>query len=131
MLILTSSTQAYRTKEFCMRYAGIALLLACVAIMPLPAQEKNDGPQDEKAQKTYKEGQEYLKQRKIGAALDTFKKADKQDGGHCTACQKKIIKFAVELGEWKAAEAAGEEMVAQAQGEELAAAHYQLGAILM
>jgi len=26
------------------------------------------------------------------AALDSFKKADKQDAGHCLACQKKMIK---------------------------------------
>jgi thiol-disulfide isomerase/thioredoxin len=114
-----------------MRYAAIALLLACMVTMPLPGQEKTDGPQDEKAQKTYKEGLEYLKQRKTDAALDAFKKADKQDGGHCAACQKKMMKYGLELGEWKIAEAAGEEMVAQAQGEELALAHYQLGAVLM
>ena len=73
-----------------MRYAAVALLLACMATMPLPGQEKTDGPQDEKAQKSYKEGMEFLKLRKTDAALDAFKKADKQDGGHCMACQKKM-----------------------------------------
>ena len=77
-----------------------------------------EGPQDAKAQKTYNEGLEALKQHRNLDALDKFKKADKQDGGHCLACQKKMIKYGSELGEWKTAELAGEEMVAQAQGED-------------
>jgi thiol-disulfide isomerase/thioredoxin len=114
-----------------MRYAALALLLACT-VMPFSGQEKTDGPQDEKAQKTYKDALQYLKQRKRDAALEDFKKADKQDGGHCLACQKMMIKYGTELGEWKTAEAAAEEMVAQAQpGHDMALAHFQLGVILM
>ena len=113
-----------------MRYVAVALLLAGI-VLPLWGQDKNEGPQDEKAQKTYNEGMELLKHQRILDALDKFKKADKQDGGHCLACQKKMIKYGSELGEWKTAELAGEEMVAQAQGEDLAVAHYQLGAVLM
>jgi len=48
-----------------------------------------------------------------GWALDSFKKADKEDGGNCLACQKQMIKYGRELGEWKAAELAVEEMVSQ------------------
>jgi thiol-disulfide isomerase/thioredoxin len=114
-----------------MRYAAVALLFACT-VLPFSGQEKTDGPQDEKAKKTYKEAFEYLKQRRTDAALENFKKADKQDGGHCLACQKMMIKYGRELGEWKIAEAAAEEMVAQAQpGETMALAHYQMGIILM
>ena len=103
-----------------MRYAAVALLLACT-VMPISGQDKSDGPQDAKAQKTYNEGLEALKRDQEPDALDKFKKADKQDGGHCLACQKKMMKYGSELGEWKTAELAGEEMVAQAQGEDLAA----------
>jgi thiol-disulfide isomerase/thioredoxin len=74
---------------------------------------------------------ELLRHHRVADALDKFKKADKQDGGHCLACQKKMIKYGSELGEWKIAELAGEEMVAQAQGEDIAVAHYQLGTVLM
>ena len=56
-----------------MRYAAVALLLACI-VMPFSGQEKTDGPQDEKAKKTYKEAFEYLKQRRPDAALDVSKK---------------------------------------------------------
>src|SRR5258708_11845500 len=66
-------------------------LVACL-VTPSLAQTNSDGPTDEKAKKTYKEAIGYLNQRRPDLALDSFKKADKQDGGHCLDCQKKIIK---------------------------------------
>ncbi len=106
-------------------------LVGCL-VTPSLAQTNSDGPTDEKAKKTYKEAIAFLNQRRPDLALDSFKKADKQDGGHCLDCQKKIIKYALELQEWKAAEAAAAEMVAQAQGERnVAIAHYQLAVVLV
>ena len=107
-------------------------ILALLCISPLVrAQDKSEGPSNEKAQKTYKEAEEYLHRRMMGSALDDFKKADKQDDGHCKACQQKMIRYGIELGEWKIAESAAEEMIAQAQGnKEIAIAHYQLGVVL-
>jgi len=82
-----------------MRHTALVLILACIA-RPLPAQEKTDeGPMNEKAQKMYREALEYLHRRVPEAALDSFKKADKQDGSHCLACQKKMIKYGIELRE--------------------------------
>ena len=114
-----------------MRYIGIAVMLFCASFQ-LRGQANPDGPTNEKAQKTYKEAFEYLKQRRTGSALESFKKADKQDDGHCLACQQKMIKYGVELREWKTAETAAAEMVSQAQGDKpVAIAHYQLGIVLM
>jgi thiol-disulfide isomerase/thioredoxin len=105
-------------------------LVACL-VTPSLAQTASDGPTDEKAKKTYKEAVAFVNQRRPDLALDNFKKADKQDGGHCLDCQKKIIKYGLELQEWKAAEAAAEEMIEQAQGDKnVALAHYQMGLIL-
>jgi thiol-disulfide isomerase/thioredoxin len=96
------------------------------------AQNPPNGPTNEKAQKTYKNAQELLHERMTAAALDEFKKADKQDGGHCQACQKQMIKYGAELGEWKDAELAAGEMVADAQGDKnTALAHYQFAVILL
>ena len=116
-----------------MRYFGFALALALAfAATLLLAQETADGPANEKAQKTYKEALDYVHRGMKEAALDNFKKADKQDGGHCMACQKKMIKYAVEVGDYKTGETAAEEMVAEAQGDkETARAHYEFGVILM
>ena len=113
-----------------MRYISTGLLFICLAV-PLAGQKKTEWPSDQKARKTYEEALDYLKKRNILAALESFKKADKQDGGHCRGCQQKMIKYGTELGEWKFAEIAAEEMVADAQGDELGTAHYQFGIVLM
>jgi len=111
-----------------MRYCRLLVLLTILSVS-LSAQD-GAGPTNEKARKTYAQGLDYIHQRMNGAALESFKKADKQDDGHCLACQKKMIRYGMELGEWKTAEAAGEEMVAEAQGaKNLALAHYQLGIV--
>jgi thiol-disulfide isomerase/thioredoxin len=118
-----------------MRYARMILVLVSI-VAALAAQDKTDeGPTNEKAQKTYKEALEYLHRRMTDFALDGFKKADKQDGGHCLACQKRMIKYGIELREWKTAETGAEEMVEQAQGDKddkkVALAHFQYGLVLI
>ncbi len=97
----------------------------------MAAQEKSwDGPSNEKAQKTYKEAEQYLHERRPDLALDAFKRADKQDGGHCLACQHRMLKYGIQLEDWKTAETAGEEMILEAQTQkETALAHYQLGVV--
>jgi thiol-disulfide isomerase/thioredoxin len=114
-----------------MQLALIGLAVACV-LTPVFAQETKDGPTNEKAQKTYKEAIQHLHERRADWALEEFKKADKQDGGHCLACQEQMIKYGVELGDWKTAKLAAEEMVAEAQDKkEIALAHYQCAVVLM
>jgi len=114
-----------------MRWAGILLAWLSIA-MPGATQDGTQGPTNEKARKTYKEAVEYLHRLEIISAFEAFKKADKQDQGHCRDCQKQIIKYGEQLQEWKAVEAAAEEFVAEAQGpKEVALAHYQLGIVLL
>ena len=114
-----------------MRLAGIALILISTAI-PLHAQEEAAGPSNAKAQKTYNQAMEYVHQHNTLGALESFKKADKQDDGHCRPCQKRIIKYGMELGDWKAVETAAEEMIDEAPGQKsLARAHYEYGVVLM
>ena len=62
----------------------------------------------------------------------SFKKADKQDDGHCRACQDKMMKYGIELGEWKTAELGAEEWLAEAHGDrDVALAHYDFARVLM
>jgi peroxiredoxin len=90
------------------------------------AQSKPDGPTDTKAQKTYKQSLQKLRDGDPQYALEDFKKADKQAGGHCAVCQAQMLKHGIELGEWKTTELAVNEMIADAQGQrEIAIAHYQ------
>jgi len=114
-----------------MRLVRASLMFLCF-LTPILAQEKTGGPTDEKAQKTYEKALKSLREHRKEEALDDFKKADKQDGGHCLACQKQMIKYGEELGEWKTAELGAEEIVAQAQGpKDTALAHYQLALVLL
>jgi hypothetical protein len=79
---------------------SILATLLCGGVVPAAAQEKpSQHPTNEKAQRTYLEGLDYLKKHMPGAALGSFKKADKQDGGHCLRCQLKMVKYGTELGE--------------------------------
>ena len=114
-----------------MSWRGILVILAgCVP--SLWGQEQAAGPTNEKAQKTFQEAMELEKKHRTFWALEGFKKADKQDGGHCVACQVKMVKYGIELRDWKTAETAAEELVTQAQGDKATAiAHYQFGRVLL
>jgi peroxiredoxin len=114
-----------------MRFVCFSLALTLV-LTPALAQEKMDGPTDEKAQKTYKRAVQDLHEHDKASAFGGFKKADKQDGGHCLPCQEQMIKIGVELGEWKTAELAAAEMLPEAQSKrDIAIAHHQLAVVLM
>jgi thiol-disulfide isomerase/thioredoxin len=109
----------------------LLVLLAALSCSSLRAQDPNPGPASEKAQKSFAEGLKDLKEGKEEWALDAFKKADKQDGGQCLACQQKMVKYAMILRDWKTAELACEEMTSQAKGQrQIAIAHYQYAIVL-
>ncbi|MDQ1411277.1 MAG: hypothetical protein QOJ41_3012, partial [Acidobacteriaceae bacterium] len=116
-----------------MRMARISVVAICALTCALvQGQEKNDGPTNETAQKTYQQALRYLHDREKIQALESFKKADKQDGGQCVACQRQMIKFGMELEDWKAAELATQELVAEARGDRgTALAHYEFAVVLM
>lgn len=89
------------------------------------------GPTNEKAQKTFREAQEFEKKDETEWALDRFKKADKQDSGKCVVCQRKMVKYGIALRDWKTAELGASELIAEAQGSgDVAVAHYELGRLL-
>ncbi len=107
------------------------VLVLSLFYTPLLAQDKSEGPTSEKAQKTYKKALEDVHKRMLDFALDGFKKADKQDEGHCIACQRKMITYGLELRDWKTAQIAAEEMLGEAQGNRnLALAHFEFGVVL-
>ena len=90
------------------------------------------GPSDAKAQKTFAEALQDLRVHHYLEALDRFKKANKQDGGACTECLKRIATLGMQLEDYKAAESASRELLAQAKNpQDIAEAHYQLGALFL
>jgi thiol-disulfide isomerase/thioredoxin len=116
-----------------MRFSHLLLVLLAgtCSLAPTFPQEKTDRPTNEKAQKTYKDALAFQHAHQLIAALEYFKKADKQDDGKCLACQKQMIVCAVELDDWKTAELASQEMVAESQdARETALAHYEFATLL-
>jgi thiol-disulfide isomerase/thioredoxin len=120
-----------------MRLARLGLFLVASAAVLAPSfgrqstsSQSSEGPNSEKAQKSFKEAVEQEHKHQYLFALDSFKKADKQDDGRCVACQKKMIKYGTQLQEWKTAQTAATEMIAEAQGDKnIAKAHYEAGFI--
>jgi thiol-disulfide isomerase/thioredoxin len=115
-----------------MRKAAIGAVLVCAlcAAMPAPAQQATTGPDNPKAQKTYQDALEFVRHHMDEQALDSFKKADKQDGGKCAACQSAMVKYGIEVWDWKtAAEGAQEELAEAQKNRDLALAHYDLGRV--
>jgi thiol-disulfide isomerase/thioredoxin len=53
-----------------------------------------------------------MQEHKLIFALDGFRKADKQDGGHCIPCEYQAWNAAVQMGDFKAARAQAELMLA-------------------
>jgi thiol-disulfide isomerase/thioredoxin len=115
------------------RFVLFLILSSVMTCCTASAQEtSSDGaPMSEKAQKTYDEALQYLHARHTDLALDDFKKADKQDGGHCLKCQRQMVKYGLQLEDWKTAESASEQMISEASSQKQAALmHYQMGIVL-
>jgi thiol-disulfide isomerase/thioredoxin len=110
------------------RRLALPVVLACFGL--LLAQDQPGGPTNEKAKKIFREAAAFEKKHDTFWALDRYKKADRQDGGRCTACQMKMIRYGIEQGDWKAAEAGAAGLVAGAKGDkDVATAHYLSGLV--
>ncbi|MGA9984958.1 MAG: redoxin domain-containing protein, partial [Acidobacteriaceae bacterium] len=112
-----------------MRRTMVLLIFCLLGITVVRAQETK-GPTDPKAQKSWQEAEGWIRQRKYDAAVDSFRKANKQDGGHCAACASKIIEYGIKSGDFKAADAAAQQLIADAKDPLHAAeAHLERGTV--
>ena len=75
------------------------LLFIALPCFVLPAQSQE--PTDAKAKKTYAEAMAASKGHDKQHALDLFRKADKQDGGHCWEGAKQAALLALKLEDLK------------------------------
>ena len=121
----------------CARSLAIAGLLMTLgaglyaADAPKSDAPKPGEPTDPKARKTYASALEWEKHRNEGAAIDDFRKANKQDGGHCSECLKKAYLLAMHISDFKQAEEVSREFLAVAQtNADKAEAHYRLAIAL-
>jgi thiol-disulfide isomerase/thioredoxin len=114
------------------RFFAAALVLAGACLHVFASDPPKPGePTNEKARKTYEEAREWMKRRAYASAIDDFRKANKQDDGHCKDCLTRAYKLAIEIGDYKAAADVAREMLPQAETpDEKAFAHYSLGLAL-
>lgn len=116
--------------------AAAALLLVSEYALQALAAPASDAPKpgeptDPKARKTYESAIEWEKHRDFGSAVDDFRKANKQDGGHCTECLKRAYFLARRISAFKDAEDIAREMLPQAEtDQEKAGVHYRIALAL-
>jgi thiol-disulfide isomerase/thioredoxin len=118
---------------------SLILILVLAGTHALRAQQAQ-GPTDAKAQKTYAKGIEALEHKDYSSGYGEFKKADKQDGGHCLACQQKMVSLAIRLADrrefddYKTADSAAQAMIAETPATDAKAtalAHDQRAVLLL
>jgi thiol-disulfide isomerase/thioredoxin len=86
------------------------------------------GPTNEKAKKTFAAAEDWAKHGGYQTALEAYRKADKQDGGHCSLCAAKVVEMGIQSGDFKSADAAARELLAEATTPtRVAYAHMELG----
>jgi len=97
---------------------------------PKPDASKPGVPTDPKALKTYQNAVDWLKSGKRWEAIESFRKAAKQDG-HCTECLRQAYSLATSTGQYKEAEEIAREwLLIAATDVERAAAHYRIAVAL-
>jgi thiol-disulfide isomerase/thioredoxin len=88
-------------------------------------------PVNPKARSTYAEALGWLKKGDKALAIDNFRKANKQDGGHCVECLRRAFTIANSIGAYKdAGDVAREWLEIAATDNEKAALHYRIGVAL-
>jgi len=127
---------------FQMKFIAAALLAVIFGAVPSasraiqPDAAKPDAPKpgeptDPQARKSYASAIDWVKNREYGIALDEFRKANKQDGGHCWQCLNRAYGLAVKLGAYKDAVAIARDMVAAAPFDpDKAYTHFELALAL-
>ena len=100
--------------------AGQLLGAVCACFLLLGAQHataqtaspKPGEPTDPKARKTWADALDWQKRGQTAFAIDAFRKANKQDGGHCVDCQDRAYSLAIQINDFKSAVAIAQEALA-------------------
>lgn len=104
------------------------IVLTCLSLTAAAGAQRLAGPTNPKAQKTFANAQDWAKGEQFAPALDAFRKADKQDGGHCSLCEAKVVEMGLEGGDFKSAEAAANVLIAEANTPPMVAyGHMEMG----
>lgn len=122
-------------REVTLRVLFVFVLLSaftpCLSAAPTPPGPKPGEPTDPKARKTFAEAVEWEQRHDLSVAIDSFRKANKQDGGHCSECQSRAYQLAMSSGDYKAAVAVARDWLASAATDtDKAGAHFRIALAL-
>jgi thiol-disulfide isomerase/thioredoxin len=127
-----------RSRRFTHLPGCVALVAFLFCTIPLRAAggpssdaPKPGEPADPKARKTFAEAVEWQHKNAIIEAIDQYRKANKQDGGHCTECLKRAYSLALNNGLYdQAADVARDWLAISATDAEKGFNHYRLAVAL-
>lgn len=104
-------------------FSGVAALGAPPASKP-----NSDQPTDAKALKTFHSAQKWQQSHEFAAAVGDYRKANRQDGGHCASCLQIAYELAMEINDYKQAEEIGRDwLTISAAPVDQAITHYRIG----
>ena len=116
-------------------HIAFSLLLSSVSYQCLRASKsdtpKPGKPTDPKARKTYQTAFNWVKIGRRGAAIEAFRKANKQDGGTAPNALATLMTLPPSIGQYKEAEEIAREWLPLAQtDDDKAGAHYRIAVAL-
>jgi thiol-disulfide isomerase/thioredoxin len=111
---------------------AVAALGVVLCAVPTGAQDTCGCAGNPKAEKAYADANVYVARGDYRAALSEYKKAEKMTNGSCKGCKSRILKYALEVEDWKSAEEVAQAIVAAADTNKAKArAHEQLAVLYM
>ena len=117
----------------CLRCLGLAALLlaSSLAAGGAPNEPKTGEPASPKARKTFAEAVDWQNQGHLAVAMEEFRKANKQDGGHCMLCLNRAYLLAQRMNDYKTQESLLRELLPLEQSDPAKATlHFYLGVAL-
>ncbi len=110
--------------------AALAALGVVACTMPMGAQDTCGCADNPKAEKAYAEATAWAAKGDASAALGEYKKVEKMTNGKCAGCNARILKYALQVEDWKSAEEAAQAIAAGADSNKAKArAHEQLAMV--
>ncbi len=110
---------------------GAALLAASLSAGGATDQSKPGEPTNPKARKTFAEAEQWQAKGSTAIALDTYRKANQQDGGHCSQCLSRAYSLAQKMNDYKTQESILREWLPLEQTDPArATVHFYLGVAL-
>lgn len=108
-----------------------ALLWAGLSPARAAETPKPGGPTDPKARKTFAEAADWLRHSDKSSAIRNYRKANKQDGGHCSACLERAYSLAIEIGDYKEAVNIVQDWLPAAENDAMKSTlHFRMGIAL-